>query len=183
MNALNPIIILVTALLVVFLESAFSGVRNVLGAQIDLLPALMVYVSLTAGFSTILAFAVIGGLCFDSLSANPPGVSIVPLLGIGLFYYWNREIVVRDQPFAQVVLGLIACGLTPLVTLLLLLSMGRAPIVGWGSLWQWLAMTVGGAVFVPVFFKLFELIQRALEYAPLPESTFRRDREIKRGKL
>src|SRR4030081_476903 len=49
MNWLNAIFIFVAAFLAVFWEAAFNGVRHLLGAQIDLLPPLMVYASLTAG--------------------------------------------------------------------------------------------------------------------------------------
>ena len=42
MNWLNTIAILLIAFLAVFLESYFRGLRNLVGAQIDLLPALMV---------------------------------------------------------------------------------------------------------------------------------------------
>ena len=50
-----------------------------LGAQIDLLPALMVYAALNAGLPTVALLAVFGGLWFDTLSANPLGISILPL--------------------------------------------------------------------------------------------------------
>ena len=84
MSALNTIFILVAAFLAVFGEAAFPGVRHWLGAQVDLLPALMVYASLCAGLATVALLAVLGGLWFDSLSANPLGVSILPLFIVGL---------------------------------------------------------------------------------------------------
>src|SRR2546425_11720655 len=43
MTLLNTIFILGAAFLAVFWEAAFHGVRHLLGAQVDLLPALMVY--------------------------------------------------------------------------------------------------------------------------------------------
>ena len=71
MTWFSPILILLAAVLAVFWESAFTGVRHFLGAQIDLLPALMVYTSLSTGLITVSVLAVLGGLWFDSLSANP----------------------------------------------------------------------------------------------------------------
>ena len=62
MNAINPIIILLAAFLAVYFESSFSLFRNLLGAQIDLLPPLMVYASLTTGIFTVALLAVTGGL-------------------------------------------------------------------------------------------------------------------------
>src|SRR2546427_12179292 len=78
MNWLNTIAILLVAFLPVFLESYFRGLRNLVGAQIDLLPALMVYAGLNAGISTVALLATLGGLWFDSLSANPLGITVLP---------------------------------------------------------------------------------------------------------
>ena len=65
----------------------------------------------------------LGGLWFDSLSANPLGVSVLPLFVVGLAIHVKRELIVRDQTFAQVVLGAAAPALAvPLLTLLLLLT-------------------------------------------------------------
>jgi len=80
MSPLNSFLILLTAFVVVFVQSAFTGL---FGVQIDLLPALMVYATLTAGMPTIAALALCGGLWFDSLSANPLGISVLPLAAIG----------------------------------------------------------------------------------------------------
>src|SRR5216110_373529 len=108
MTAIHPILILLVVYLVVFAEASFGGVRHLLGAQIDLLPALMVYTSLTTGLITIMLVAICGGLFFDSLSANPLGVSVLPLLLIGAAIYSQRALILREQTFAQIVLGLSA---------------------------------------------------------------------------
>ena len=65
MNWLNTIALLLVAFLAVFLESYVRFLRNLLGAQIDLLPALMVYASLTTGISTVALLATLGGFWFD----------------------------------------------------------------------------------------------------------------------
>src|SRR5439155_23751367 len=101
MNWLNTILVLLVAYLAVFWEAAFNGVRHLLGAQIDLLPALMVYASLYGGFTTVILLAVLGGLWFDSLSANPLGVSVLPLFIIGVTIYASRELILRSQTVAQ----------------------------------------------------------------------------------
>ena len=107
MNWLNTIAILLIAFLVVFLESYFRGLRNLVGAQIDLLPALMVYASLSAGISTVALLATLGGLWFDSLSANPLGITVLPLLVIGLLIHSGRDMILREQRYAQFMLGLL----------------------------------------------------------------------------
>src|SRR6266568_1489581 len=114
MNALNTIAILLLAFLAVFLESYFRGLRNLVGAQIDLLPALMVYAGLSAGISTVSLLATLGGLWFDSLSANPLGITVLPLLAIGLIIHSGRGLILREQRYAQFMMGLGGAVATPL---------------------------------------------------------------------
>jgi rod shape-determining protein MreD len=182
MNALNSILVLVATVLAVFWEAAFHGIRNLFGAQVDLLPALIVYASLSTGLTVLSLAALLGGLLFDTLSANPLGVSVLPLYLVGLAIYSQRDLILRDQLLAQFVLGLAASALVPILALLLLLTLGHTPLLGWGSLWQWLVMSVGGAIATPVVFQLFDLFDRALNYRRTTEPSFRQDREIRRGR-
>lgn len=182
MNWLNPILILLTAFVAVFLEASFGGFRNWFGAQIDLLPALIVYASLSSTMGTVTVLAVVGGLWFDSLSANPLGISMLPLLLVGLLIYARRGLILREQTYAQFVLGLGASAIVPLLSLLLLLSTRQSPLLGWGSIWQWLMMSLGGALLTPVCFRLFDGLNHALSYRPVSETSFRPDREIRRGR-
>ncbi len=182
MTGLNCTIILLTAFLAVFCESHFNVLRNLLGAQVDLLPALLVYTGLTTNVVIIALVSVFGGLWFDSLSANPLGVSVLPLFLVGYLVHINQDLVLRDELYAQACIGFFASALAPLLTLLLLLSMGKTPLVGWGTLWQWAVLSFGGAAFAPLFFQLFDRINRAFHYQPLPETSFRNDRQIKRGR-
>ena len=183
MNALHTILILAGTFLAVFLEASWVGPRNWLGAQIDFLPGLMAYAGLSSGLSTITLVAVGGGLFFDSLSANPLGVSVLPLFLIGFLIHRCRHLILRDQAYAQGVLGLGASAAAPLMTLLLLVSVGASPMIGWGSLWQWLVMSMGGGLLTPLYFKLFQRVEGALSYRPIQETSFRQDREIKRGRF
>lgn len=182
MTTFRTILLLGAAFLAVFWEAAFPGTGRWLHVQVDLLPPLMVYASLCTGLPTVALLAVIGGLLFDSLSANPTGISILPLFAVGVAIYWRRELILRDQPYAQFVLGLGASAATPLLTVLLLLTAGHQPLLGWGSLWQWLVMSLGGAVATPIFFLLFVWCERALGYRRITETSFRLDREIRRGR-
>jgi hypothetical protein len=182
MKPLDTILILLAAFLAVCFEAAFGGFRRLLGAQIDLLPALMVYAALSGGLTSVALLAVLGGLWLDSLSLDPLGVSILPLFAVGLAIHSQRELILSDQPFAQLVLGLAASAAVPALTLLLLLSTGQLPLLGWGSLWQWLVMTVGGGVATPVLFELFDWCRHALGHPRTLETSFRSDREIRRGR-
>jgi rod shape-determining protein MreD len=181
MNIINSILVLAAAFLVVFGEAVFPGLRNLLGAQIDLLPALMIYAALSSSGVVIAVLAICGGLWFDSLSANPLGLSILPLFAVGFPVYLQRDLILRELPFAQLVLGGIASAVAPLISVLLLMTAGKVPLVGWGSLWQWLVMIAGGAVATPIFFILFNWFDHALGYQPRTETSFRPDRVILRG--
>src|SRR5262249_27255541 len=158
--------------------AAFHGLRHVFGAQLDLLPPLMVYAGLSSGVVAIGLVSVLGGLWFDSLSANPLGISVVPLLVVGLLVHFSRDMVLRDQTFAQFVLGLGASAATPILTLILLLTTGHGPSLGWGTLWQIIVMTIGGAIATPVCFVLFDFAHRALVHRTAAQPSFRPDREI-----
>jgi hypothetical protein len=176
------VFVLATAFLAVFVESSFVAFRRIFGVQIDLLPPLMVYTSLTMGFPTIVLLAICGGLWFDSLSLNALGVSILPLLLIGVCIFRSRELLMREHLFAQITLGLIAGVVQPLGMLFLLLNIGAVPLLGWGILWQIFVMAIGSAAVTPLFFKLFDRLYGAFEYKPAVQTSFRPDREIKRGR-
>ena len=182
MTWLTSLLIFACAFLAVFWEAAFNGLRHLLGAQIDLLPALMVYTALRASLTTMCLLAVFGGLCFDSLSANPLGITVLPQFVIGLLIYLMRDIILRDQLFAQWTLGLLASALAPILSLILLLTIGHPPVLGWGTLWQIIVMTIGGAIATPVCFVAFEWLNRALIHMPISQTSFRPDREIRRGR-
>jgi rod shape-determining protein MreD len=183
MNTLNTIFILVLAFVAVFVEASFGTFRRFLGVQVDLLPGLMIYAALSSGTLTITGLAVLGGLWFDSLSANRLGASIVPLFLIGFVVQQFKHLILREQTYAQLVLGFAASGFAPLLTLVILFSCGMEPIVGLGFLWQWFVMTVLGGLIVPLYFRLFDKVYRTLGYERVNESSsFRQDREIARGR-
>ena len=182
MNWLKPILLLAAAFLAVFWEAAFGGLRNLLGAQVDLLPALMVYAALATNLAAVCLLAWFGGLWFDALSFNPLGISVLPLFAVGLAIYSVREVVLRQQTFAQFVLGLAASAAVPALTLGLLLTAGHPPLLGWGTIWQFIVMIAGGAAATPIVFILFESLERAFVHSRATPSSFRPDREIRRGR-
>jgi cell shape-determining protein MreD len=182
MNWLTTFLILIATFLAVFWEAAFQVVRHVLGAQIDLLPSLMVYAALAGNLSSVCLVAGCGGLWFDSLSANPLGISILPLFAVGFVIHLWRDLILGDEVFAQTVLGLAAGAVVPILQLLLLLTAGKAPQLGWGTVWQLIVMSLGAGLAAPVFFFVFEWFQKTLFAAPVLETSFRADREIRRGR-
>ena len=182
MKPFQPIMVLATAFLAVFAEAVLPVPRSLLGAQVDLLPALMIYAALNTSLASVTLLAIFGGIWFDTLSANPLGVSILPLMTVGYPVFLQREFILRDLSFAQVILGAAASALVPALTVLLLLTGGKMPLIGWGSLWQWIVMAAGGALATPLVFGFFDWCDNALGYKPRVEPSFRLDREIRRKK-
>lgn len=182
MKTINTFLLLLTAFIVVFLQAALAGMRDLIGAPVNLLPALIVFAALYGGLRAVALLAVCGGLWFDSFSANPLGISVLPLFGVGLVIYRQRELILRDLGFAQFVLGLAASFMVPLLTLLLLLSMGQSPLVGWGTVWQFVVLSVLGGVGTPLVFRLFARVRHAFFHPPMAPTSFRSDREIHRGR-
>src|SRR5262245_12549230 len=182
MNKFNTIALLLAAYVIVFLQATFNQLRQVAGVQVDLLPGLIVYAAISGGIVTLTLVSVCGGLWFDSLSANPMGTSMLPLFVIGLFLQRHRELILRDQPYAQIMMGLMASALAPLGSVLLLINTDMKPLLGWFSLWQWAVMSVLGGLMTPVWFWLFDVIGRVLNYGPAGEIGFGHEREIKRGR-
>ena len=136
MNWVHTAIILLAAWLIVYCQSAFNFVRQLVGTQINLLPALMVYTSLNAGFTSVTLLGVMGGLLFDALSANPLGVSVLPLFLPGFLLHQKRELLCREEILVHWVLGFGASLFVPLGSLVLLYGVGESPLLGWLSLWQ-----------------------------------------------
>ncbi len=182
MNWLTPIMLVTLTFVVVYAQTSFDLARLLLATQIDFLPAMVVCTALFADLLSLCLVAVCGGLWFDSFSANPPGVSILPLFIAGFVIFSKRELVLREQPYAQFCLGLAASAGVPLATLLIIYTVGGNPLIGWVSLWQWFAMTLAGAAATPLLARLFNWLTQRFNYQVAPESSFRPDREIKRGR-
>jgi rod shape-determining protein MreD len=182
MNWFNTVIILFVAFAAVFFSASFNGLRLLLGAQVDFLPSLMVYTALSHGIFPVTLLALIGGLLLDSLSANPMGVSVLPLFLIGFVIQRYRGLILRSEVFAQMSIGLAASAAAPLGTLLLLLNTDHAPLVSWFSIWQWVVVAGTGCLMTPVWFWIFDWLHGALNYRPWDQGAFRADREIKRGR-
>ncbi len=182
MIALNSIFILLAAFVAIYLQSSVDVFRNIFGAQLNLLPALIVYASLTCDIITVALLAALGGLLFDSLSINPLGISIAPLFLIGFAAHRYNGLLLREQIFAQFAFGTAASLLSPLLTLLMLFTGNRNPLAGWGTLWQLFVLGLGGGLATPIIFWLLDSLGRAVNYQPVSQTTFRDDREIKRNR-
>jgi len=165
-----------------FAQATVGVVRDWTGAQVDLLPGMVVYAALAFPLAPALGCAAAFGLLHDSLSANPLGVSLLALSLVALAISRQRETFLADQSAAHWTLGAAASAGAPLAAVAVLWMWGAAPLLGPGSLWQWAVMTAGGAAATPVWFKIFNWLDGALRYKELPEAAFRADRQMARGR-
>jgi hypothetical protein len=161
MNRFHCIALPVVALLSLYVEAALAGPRALLGAQIAVLPALVVFAALRASFPAMLGLVVLGALWRDTLSADPLGLSLVPLAWAGAAVHFNRHLIVSDQFYARFMVGALAGAAVPLLMLLELYTSGREPLAGWFFAWQLAVMTVGSGLLVPLYFLLFDWLEHA----------------------
>jgi rod shape-determining protein MreD len=173
---------LLATALVVFMECWWGFPRRWLGGQVDLLPVIVLYVGLKRSLVCLFLVVLWGGLWYDSLSDNPMGTSVLSLIAPGFLAHKHREFLMRDDPWVQFALGGIACLLCPGITLLQLTSAGRSPLVGWGTVWVFVLMGVGGALVTPLVFRILDRLNQFFSYPVAPSLSFRKDREIKRGR-
>jgi rod shape-determining protein MreD len=150
--------------------------------QLDLLPGMIIYAALVFRMEVVLLCAAVFGLLFDSLSANLPGTTFTSLAAIGVTASRFREVLLSNQFTTHWVLGLIASAVAPVISVLVLTLSGATPLVKFGSIWHWAIMTAGGGALTPVWFLFFSRLDDALSYKEAPESAFRSDRQIARGR-
>lgn len=181
-HRLNLLALGLMAYLAVFFSTRFHGFRILTGAQFDFLPGLVVVAAMMHGMSAVLVVGITGGILFDSVSTNPLGVTTVSLLAVGSVVYFNKELLLRDQTYPQFILGTGASAAAPVLGYLLISMLGFRPLIDWTSLWVWLVMIATGALATPVWFAIFQRVDRALHFKEIPESSFRPDREIERGR-
>ena len=182
MNWLQTTSLLVLTFMAVFIQGTWDLPHSWLGAQLSLLPSLVVYAAIQTDVVTLALVSVLGGLWADSLSANPFGLSILPLFWLGFMLHRWRDLLLRELTYAQCVMGIMAGVAVPLLTLLLLLSMGAHPLLGGWSLWQLGVLGVAGGCLTPPTFWLMERLVATFSYQPVKATPFRADREIKRGR-
>lgn len=171
------------AWLTLFAQTQFRPLVNLIDTPISVLPALLVYAALTHNLLTVVILAVVAGLGLDSLSAAPLGISILPLFAIVFGLHLRQHLILRDQTYAQFWLGFGAGIAAPLLTLLLL-NLGSVRVIqGPTLIVQILILGLLNGAVCPAVFRFFDAIHRTFDYQPVAESSFRPDRQIKRGRM
>jgi hypothetical protein len=153
-----------------------------MGFPLGILPALVVYAALTLDLWLTSVFCCVSALLFDSLTESRLGVSVAPVFLAGFLLHHKRHLILREQSFARFWLGFGAGLAIPLGTLGINLLGSRQPAAGWFTLWQTLVLALFNGFACPVCFRLFDWLRSYFEYRPMTVSSFRPDREIKRGR-
>lgn len=179
----QTVVLLIWAYLLVFTQSHWQGPRLWLGFQPDLTPALLVCGGLALGAGQVSSAAVLTGLWLDSLSANPLGLSVLPLFVVGWAVFSFRDLILRNELVVQFYLGTAAGALVPLLQVWLLQLMGSNPLLGWQmGVWCLLNALLCG-VAAPMFDRLAKLIERWLSHPLYDPNRWPNDtRQIVRGK-
>ncbi|MCF7668833.1 MAG: rod shape-determining protein MreD [Verrucomicrobia bacterium] len=183
MNGILTIILILACMLSVFWEASNGIIRQFSGTQIDILPVIMVYSGLFAGRRTVCLTALSGGLLFDSMSANPLGVNVLSLFLVGWVVSMGKDTLLKEDVFTQCFLGFLAGLANPIISLLILMSAGNIPLLGWESLWQLFIMAVASAAATPLLFLVFDKMRKVFCYQTTTQSSFRSDREIIRKRM
>tara|TARA_A100001037_G_C14993079_1_gene563517 strand:+ start:176 stop:727 length:552 start_codon:yes stop_codon:yes gene_type:complete len=182
MNRLTLVLLLGMCTLMAFVEGRGLLREGLFGTRIDVLPLLVLYAAMRGSLSSALVVSSVAGLLFDSLSANPLGMSLMTLGMIGVALIQVRGVILRDQALAQICLGAGVAMANPVLGVSLLWGLGYQPVVGWGTWIQIGILGISGAILAPLLFKVFDWLESELTYAEEPSSRFRSDVEIKRGR-
>lgn len=182
MNWITPVLLFVATWLAVFSATQFGPVAGWLGVPVSPLPAVLVYVALTNGLPLTAGLTVFAGLALDALSANRLGVSVLPMFLAGFLIHTRRHVILRGQAYAQFWLGLGTAVLVPLGTLALMSFGQREPLQGWATVRQLAVSGLLNGLLCPACFALFDALRLIFDYQPVAESSFRSDRQIKRGR-
>ncbi len=159
--------LLVIALLTLYLANTLEWPQRITGTRIDPLPALMVCAALRAPVLALTLLAVLGSLWQTSLSADPPGISMIPLFAVGVAVSLNRRAIHTRLWGARFAVAAAAGAFVPLVSVGLLMLLGREPLLGWFSLWQLAVMSLVSGLLALLFFPLLQWLDKTVEDQPL----------------
>ena len=177
------LVLLLGVYFLIFLQSHWQVPRLWLGFQPDLTPALMVFVGLTMGAGYVSSIALMSGLWLDSLSANPFGMSILPLFLVGWIVFCFRKKIMAVEFMAQIYLGILGGILVFLLQLTLLKLLSFNPLIGWGMVFFAMLNAFFCGLAVPFFYLLHKWFKSLFSHSSHEPNKWRNNnRQIVRGK-
>jgi len=163
---LNRTLLIFVALLLVVLQSTLANVVSLAGAKIELLPALVVYCSMSASLPTALLVAFCGGMFQDVLSAGRLGLSALPLCGIAVVFTNFRPLLFRDFWVIQAVLGGLAAFAASVWMVLCQLVAAGPNTVTLRTAFTVFWVVVTSALLTPLLFRLLDRLIRLIGHEP-----------------
>ena len=209
MNWTTHLIIGFGSYVIAFIALTFISFRSAFGIACDLSPAVVVYLALTRDITILAFFCMLVGFFSDCFSLNPLGLSMLSLFITGCGLQIIREMILRDRVLTRAILGSIAFVATPLIGFICMfwiwplfhtlpggsigdelqtdlyygsIVYGWQPVPNWGWLWKGTVLAIFGAIATPLTMWILDQFVHMFSYPTVMESTFRKDREIKRGR-
>ena len=176
------ILYLIIGWLGIYLQAASDFLRPFLGVHPHLAPALLICAVLQMGRARWVPLAVLWGLWQDALSANPMGVSAASLLVVGLGLDPWKQVLLKERAWTRGFLGIVGGAIYPVLTLILVLSRGGKPLLGWGFLVAVGVWSLSSGVLAAVFYPCIEKLTDLFAYPEVERPSIRLDREIIRGR-
>ena len=177
------LLLLIVAYVLTFIQSYWHWPRLLLGFQPDLTPAFLVFVGMTMGAGYVSSMALATGLWLDSLSANPFGISVLPLFFVGWVVFCVREKIMTREFMAQIYLGIIAGLIVFLFQLILLRIFSVNPMIGWEMVFWSLLNAFFCGLFVPLLTLSHKAFGRWFSHPSYePNKWLDNNRQIVRGK-
>lgn len=181
MNRIPLLIVFLAAWCGIFAQTQFPSIFAWTGAPVSILPALTIYVALSHSIGIVTAFCVFASISLDSLSANRLGVSLLPLFACAFATHARQHLILRDQTYARLWLGLGAGVAVPFLTRVLL-SYGPRTALGDLIGFDLVLSAAINALACPLCFAAFDRVRDVFDYKPIAESSFRPDRQMKRSR-
>jgi rod shape-determining protein MreD len=163
---LNRTLLIVVAVLLVVIQSTAANIISIQGAKLELLPALIVYCSMSSNIRTALLVAVCGGLFQDVLSAGRLGLSALPLCGIAVVFSNFRPLLFREFFVIQSLLGAMAAFFTSVWMVLCQLVAAGHNTVSAHTIATVFWVVLGSAVVTPLLFRVLDGLIRWMGHEP-----------------
>ncbi len=163
---LNRTLLVFVGVLLIVIQSTLANLFTIQGAKIELLPALVVYCSMSTSLPTALIVAFCGGLLQDVLSAGQLGLSILPLCGVALVLSYLRPLLFRKFFVVQILLGSVAALCTSVwMVLCQLVSVGHG-VVSDATIATIFWVVLASGCLTPALFRLLDGIIRLMGHEP-----------------
>jgi rod shape-determining protein MreD len=154
------------------IQCSLAPVFNIGGAKLDLMPAIVLYAALTGSWQQTMGAAVVAAFLLDTPSFARLGLSVPPLIIVGLAVNHFQKLLYRDHLIVQ-------CGFAAAFSLAasiwtwLTLQLSDAPLpMSLGVLLKIVGIAALASVVAPLVFRVLDVLRRWRRYGPVNVETF-----------